>query len=174
MQAQARAEPLPQDYLAWREDFSDKRSAIFTLRRNSRAIWTGVAGLSVVLVLAYYATKNSSEAIASAPSSPSIEKVNRPVIKSSSEIEALRAAISEQNATNQQIVTTIDALRSEQQELRKQIAAMQAASQTTGSTGSISSRPQTKALPTKKGNQGKARHVPYPPDARQVPYPRLN
>ena len=165
MQSQARVELLPQDYLAWQEDFSNEKSAIFGLQRNSWAIWIGVAGLSVVLVLAYCATKNS--AIASAPSSPSIEEVNRLVAKSSSEIEALRAVISEQNATNQQIVTTIDALRSEQQELRKQIAAMKAAKQS-------GSSPQTKAFPTKKGDHGKARQVPYPPDARQAPYPRLN
>lgn len=163
MHAQARSEPLPQDYLAWQEDFLEKKSAIFILQRNSRVIWMGVAGLSVVLVLAYCATKNSSDAIASAPSSPSIEKVSRSVVKSFSEIEVLRAAIGEQNATNQQIVTTIDALRSEQQELRKQITAMQAARQSTGPTGSISSRPQAKALPAKKADQGKARQVPYPP-----------
>lgn len=174
MQVRTQTEPLLNDYVAWHGDFLDKKkSAILTLRQNSRAIWASVAGLGVVLVLAYYVTNNSSEAIASLSSQPSMEKASQPIGRPSSEIEALRAAISEQNATSQQMVAAIDALRSEQQELQKQIAAMQAARQSTGTTGSINSQP-TKAFATKKASQDDARHVPYPPNPRRVPYPRLN
>jgi ribosomal protein L29 len=175
MQVQAQTEPLLNDYVAWHGDFSDKKTSVIQImRRNSRAILASVAGLSAVLILAYCATKNSSEANASSPSSPSIEKVSQPIVRSSSEMESLRAAISVQNATNQQLVTTIDALRAEQQEMRKQIAAMQASRQPAGITGSINPQPQTKASATKRVDQGDARLVPYPPAARQVPYPRVN
>jgi septal ring factor EnvC (AmiA/AmiB activator) len=106
------------------------------------------------------------------PNSPAIEQASQPIASSSSEMDALRTVISTQNATNQQIATAIDALRSEQKELRKQIAAIQAALQSTGTTGSINSRPQPKASPAKT-DQSHARQVPYP-DPRQVPYPRPN
>ncbi len=174
-EAQAHAEPLPQDYLAWPEDLSEKKDVLLVLKRNARGILIGVAGLSAILVLAYCVTRSSSETIAPPPSSPAVAKVSQPVVKSSIEMEALRAAISEQNATNQQIVAALDALRAEQQELRKQIAATQARQQSAGViTGSISPRPLAKPLPPKKMEQGDARPVPYPPEARQVPYPRPN
>lgn len=177
MQVQAQTEPLLNDYVAWHGDFSDKKTSLIqAMRRNSRAIGAGVAGLSVVLILAYCATKNSSEAIASSSGSPSVEKVGQPIVRSSSEMETLRAAISDQNATNQQLVTMIDALRAEQQEMRKQLAAVQASRQPPGTTGSISPQPQAKASGAKRVDQGDARQVPYPypPGARQVPYPRIN
>jgi hypothetical protein len=174
MEAQAHAEPMPQAYLAWQDDYSDqKKSAIFVLRQNTRAIVLGVAGLSAALILGYWATKSSSETIALAPSAPVTEKTSQPIVRSSSEMESLLAAISEQNATNQQIVTALDALRAEQHELRKQITATQAARQSAAITGSIGPRPQPKAFPAKKVEQSDARPVPYP-DTRQVPYPRPN
>jgi ribosomal protein L29 len=171
-EAQAHAEPLPQDYLAWPEDFSEKKDLLFVLKRNSRAILLGVAGLSAILILAYCVTRSSSATIAP-PTSAAVEKTSLPIARSSNEMEALRAAISEQNATNQQIAAALDALRAEQQELRKQIAATQAR-QTAGITGSITPRPLAKPVPPKKVDQGDARPVPYPPEARQVPYPRPN
>ncbi len=173
-EAQAHGEPLPQDYVAWPEEFSDKKDVLAILKRNARPILMGVAGLTAILVLAYGVTRSSSETVAPPPSSPTVAKVSQPVVKSI-EMEALRAAISEQNATNQQIVAALDALRAEQQELRKQIAATQARQQSAGMiTGSITPRPLAKPLPAKKPDQGDARPVPYPPDPRQVPYPRPN
>ena len=163
-QAQAHAEPLPEDYLAWQDDYSDqKKNVIFTtLTRNPRAIAAGSAGLVAVLLLGYWMT-SSSEANVPPPRAPAVEKMAQPVVRSSNDLEALRAAFSEQNATNQQIVAAIDALRAEQHELRKQITAMQSARQSAGiTTGSITPRPQPKPLPAKKPDQADARHVPYP------------
>jgi septal ring factor EnvC (AmiA/AmiB activator) len=134
----------------------------------------GVAGLSAFLILAYCLTKNPSEAIASSASYASTEKASPQLGRSSSDLEAFRAALSEQNATNQQLVIVIDALRAEQQEMRKQIAAMQAARQSAGITGSISPQPQPKAAAPKRVDQGDARLMPYPAPPRQVPYPRPN
>jgi small-conductance mechanosensitive channel len=171
MQGQSQSEPLPQDFLAWQADlFDKKKSAFLILKQHSRAVWTGVAGLSAVVVLAYSLTQTSSAKTVSSPNSPAIEQASQSVVSSSSEMDALRTAISTQNATNQQIAAAIDALRAEQKELRKQIAAMQAALQSPATTGSISPHPQAKPLPPKKMEQGQARHVPYP-DPRQVPYP---
>ena len=169
-QAQSHAEPLPEDYLAWQDDYSDqKKNVIFTtLMRNPRAVLGGGAGLLAVLLLAYWMT-GSSEANVPPPRATTAEKTAQPVVRSSNDLDALRAAFSEQNATNQQIVAAIDALRAEQHELRKQITAMQSAKQSAGiTTGSITPRPQPKPLPAKKPDQADARHVPYP---AQVPYP---
>ena len=169
---------MPQDYLAWQDDFPDqKKSVISTLKQNPRILLAGVAGLSAVLFLVYYATSGSSATIAPSPTSLSREKASQPLARSSNDLDALRAAFSEQNATNQQIVAAIDALRAEQHELRKQITAMQAARQSAsvtgsiGTTGSIGPRPQPKPLATKKPDQADARPVPYP---AHVPYPRPN
>ncbi|MGE0038358.1 MAG: hypothetical protein AB7S93_22280 [Xanthobacteraceae bacterium] len=162
---------LPQDFMAWQEDFFDKKkSAMRILKQNSRRIWTSVAGVSAVLVLAYALTQTSSATTVPSPNSAAVEIASQPAVGSSGEMDALRTAISTQNATNQQIAAAIDALRAEQKELRKQIAAMQAALQSPVTTGSISPRPQARPLPPKKAEQGQARHVPYP-DPRQVPYP---
>jgi hypothetical protein len=172
MQGQSPSE-LPQDFLAWQEDFFDKKkSAMRILKQHSRTIWTGAAGLSAVLVLAYALSQTSSATPVPAQDSPAIASASQSVVSPSNQMDALRTAISTQNATNQQIAAAIDALRSEQQELRKQIAAMQAALQSPVTTGSISPRPQAQAkpIPPKKVEQSQARHVPYP-DPRQVPYP---
>ena len=170
MQGQPQSE-LPQDFLAWQEDFFDKKkSAMRILKQHSRTIWTSVAGVSAVLILAYALSQTSSATTVPSPAAPAIASASQPVVSTPNQIDALRTAISTQNATNQQIAAAIDALRSEQQELRKQIAAVQAALQSPVTTGSISPRPQAKPLPPKKVEQSQARHVPYP-DPRQVPYP---
>jgi len=171
MQGQSQSE-LPQDFLAWQEDFFDKKkSAMRILKQHSRTICTSAAGLSAVLVLAYALSQTSSATTVPSQDSPAVVSASQPVVSTSNQMDALRTAISTQNATNQQIAAAIDALRSEQQELRKQIAAMQAALQSPVTTGSISPRPQAaKPLPPKKVEQSQARHVPYP-DPRQVPYP---
>ncbi len=171
--AQTHAEPLPEDYLAWQDDYSDqKKNVIFTLdAKSTRRFGQAVRACCAVLLLAYWMT-SSSEANVPPPRATTAEKTAQPVVRSSNDLEALRAAFSEQNATNQQIVAAIDALRAEQHELRKQIAAMQSARQSAGiTTGSISPRPQPKPLPAKKPDQADARPVPYP---AQVPYPRPN
>lgn len=178
MQAQAHAEPLPEDYLAWQDDYAEKKpSAIHALKRNPRALAAGAAGLTALLLVVYYATSSSSATTSPSSTSPAIEKTALPMTRSPNDLDALRAAFSEQNATNQQIVAAIDALRAEQHELRKQITALQTARQSAGitgsigTTGSISPRPQPKPLPAKKPEQADARPVPYP---AQVPYPRPN
>ncbi len=171
MQGQSQSEPLPQHFFAWQADLLDKKKSVLPiLKQHSRVVWTGVAGLGAIVLLAYSLTQTSSAKTVPLPDSPAIETASQPVAGSSGELDALRTAISTQNATNQQIAAAIDALRAEQKELRKQIAAIQAALETTGTTGSISARAQAKPLPPKKVEQGQARHVPYP-DPRQVPYP---
>lgn len=149
--------------------------AVHRLRRDSRARWIGIGGLGVVLVLAYAASERPPEAMAAAPSLPVVEKVSQPTFTSMVEIEALRVAITEQNATNQQLVTAIDELRAEQQRLRKEFSGIQAARQAPVTTGSINPRPQPRPAQARRAEQNDARHVPYPaPEARHVPYPKPN
>ena len=153
--AQTHAEPLPEDYLAWQDDYSDqKKNVIFTLIRNPRAVLGGGAALLAVLLLAYWMT-SSSEANVPPPRATTAEKTAQPAVRSSTDLEALRAAFSEQNATNQQIVAAIDALRAEQHELRKQIAAMQSARQSAGiTTGSNHSAAAVGAAPGQEAGAG--------------------
>lgn len=190
MHAELQQEPLPQDdSLSSRLKYYAVMSsailagAALTVRRDPRARWVGMAALGVVLVLAYGLTRNSPEALASSPSptSPAVEKASQAVVvRSSGEIETLKAALAQQNATNQQLVTSIDELRAEQDKLRRQVAALQAAKPvvgTAGTTGSITPapRPPAKPLPAKKAEQSDTRSVPYPaPEARHVPYPKPN
>jgi hypothetical protein len=172
MQGQSQSEALLHDYTAWHGEFlAKKKSAMLILKQNSRTIWTTVAGLSAVLVLAYSLSQTSSATTVALADSSVTESASQPLAGSPGEADALRVAISTQNATNQQIATAIDALRAEQKELRKQIAAIQAALQSPATTGSISTRAHTKAAATRKAEQTHARQVPYP-DPRQVPYPR--
>jgi hypothetical protein len=178
MQAQPHAE-LPLDCSGWPEELANPtRGSIFGLHWKSRTLWMGVAGVTALLLLGYGVSRSSSATSAPSVAPPALASVSAPALRSN-DLEGLRAAFSEQNATNQQIVAAIDALRAEQQEMRKQISAMQAAARhaagvsgSSGITGSITPRPQAKApapapAPRKPEQQADARPVPYP----SVPYP---
>jgi hypothetical protein len=155
--------------------------AVLKLRREPRARWILAGGVGVILILAYVGSESPPEAMASSPSLPVLEKASQAPLTSVVEIEGLKATITQQNATNQMLVTAIDELRAEQQKLRRDVAALQAAKQTAvtagsaGVTGSIGPRPQPKTAPAKRADQSDARQVPYPaPEARHVPYPKPN
>ena len=121
-------------------------------RWNSRSVLVGVAVFCLVLVLGCYAgsktwSEGSTLPAISLPSKSASESVERAFALPLREINSLIVALREQNATNQQLVMTIGSLRSEQQELRKQIAMMLVAMQKPAlTTGSISSQPKTRAV----------------------------
>jgi len=141
MSVDAHAEPLPQDYLAWEEDFPEQmEEEIASPRWTSRSIVGGIAIFAVVLGLGYYFdTKKwfdgSATAAMSSPAGVVSQSAESELARSLREIETLKKAASEQNGINQQMAMAIAALQSEQHGLRQQIAAMQTRPAST--TGSI-------------------------------------
>lgn len=148
MSDEARNDPLPRDYSAWGSDFSEEARVLGIAhpRWNSRSILVGVAVFCLVLVLGCYAgSKTWSDGSTPPALSLVSNSVSEPVPLR--EIDLLIAALREQNATNQQLVMAIGSLRSEQEELRKQIAMMLVAKQKPAlTTGSINRHPIAKQL----------------------------
>lgn len=154
MSDEVRNDSLPRDYSTWGSDFSEETRVmgIRCPRWNSRSIFGALAVFCLVLILGCYAgsktwSDGTTPLAISLPSNRVSEPAEREFALPLREIESLIAALREQNATNQQLVMAIGSLRSEQQELRKQIATMLVAKQKPAlTTGSINPRPQTRAV----------------------------
>ena len=163
MSVEPHNEPPPQDYLAWEEEIPEEMQAeIASSRWTSRSILGGMAVCCLVLALGCYAgakkwLDDSAPSAVSSPTGTVSQPVESELARSLREIETLKKAVSDQNATSQQMVIAIAALQAEQQELRQQIATKLVAKQKSAlTTGSISPRTQTRAA-SKQADQAPLR-----------------
>ena len=179
MTAETHKEPALQEHLApWEERipedmYEDTTKETVSSRWTSRSVIGILAVCGVVLAFIGYAgsKKWSNDFTASASSLPPVaisQPVEGELARSLREIEALKRAMSEQSGTNQQIAAALAALRSEQQELRQQLAVLRQAAQqkSTATTGSINT-PATKQARVNAPKQGQPPPLPLAaPNAR--------
>src|SRR5438552_2033772 len=126
MSVEPHNEPTPQDYLEWEAEIPEEMQAeIASSRWTSRSILGGMAVCCLVLALGCYAGAKTwldgfAPSAVSSPTGTVSQSVESELARLLREIETLKKAVSDQNATNQQMVIATTALQAEQEELRQQ------------------------------------------------------